>query len=154
MGKARFEARLVEGHQGVTVVIVPFDPEAVWLQKPFRLAGRRHGWLVKGTANGARFNGYIGDRWGRFFIQLSDRLCTTAGASIGDSVSIVVEPTNTTQAYFYALEQSKMTTQPSRARTDAIAFPDPTTTKRRKSATSEGQRSLATSAGLRRQKPD
>jgi len=154
MGKARFEARLVEGHQGVTVVIVPFDPEAVWLQKPFRLAGRRHGWLVKGTANGARFNGYIGDRWGRFFIQLSDRLCTTAGASIGDSVSIVVEPTNTTQAYFYAREQSKMTTQPSRARTDAIAFPDPTTTKRRKSATSEGQRSLATSAGLRRQKPD
>jgi len=154
MGKARFEARLVEGHQGVTVVIVPFDPEAVWLQKPFRLAGRRHGWLVKGTANGARFNGYIGDRWGRFFIQLSDRLCTTAGASIGDSVSIVVEPTNTAKAYFYALEQSKMTTQPSRARTDAIAFPDPTTTKRRKSATSEGQRSLATSAGLRRQKPD
>jgi len=154
MGKARFEARLVEGHQGVTVVIVPFDPEAVWLQKPFRLAGRRHGWLVKGTANGARFNGYIGDRWGRFFIQLSDRLCTTAGTSIGDSVSIVVEPTNTAKAYFYALEQSKMTTQPSRARTDAIAFPDPTTTKRRKSATSEGQRSLATSAGLRRQKPD
>ena len=154
MGKARFEARLVEGHQGVTVVIVPFDPEAVWLQKPFRLAGRRHGWLVKGTANGAGFNGYIGDRWGRFFIQLSDRLCTTAGASIGDSVSIVVEPTNTAKAYFYALEQSKMTTQPSRARTDAIAFPDPTTTKRRKSATSEGQRSLATSAGLRRQKPD
>jgi len=110
---------------------------------------------VKGTANGARFNGYIGDRWGRFFIQLSDRLCTTAGASIGDSVSIVVEPTNTAQAYFYALEQSKMTTQPSRARTDAIAYPAATTEKRRKSATSAGQRSVATSsAGLRRQKPD
>ena len=154
MGKARFEAPLVEGHQGVTAVIVPFDPEAVWRRKPFRLAGRRHGWLVKGTANGATFNGYIGDRWGRFFIQLDDRLCKTAGASIGDSVSMVVEPTNTAEAYFHALEQSKMTTQPSRARSDAIAFPDTATTKRRKSATSAGQRSLATSAaGFRRQKP-
>jgi hypothetical protein len=155
MGKARFEARLVEGHQGLTVVIVPFDPEAVWRQKPLRLAGRRHGWLVKGTANGATFNGYIGDRWGRFFIQLDDRLCKTAGASIGDSLSMVVEPTDTAKAYFYALEQSKMTTQPSRARTDAIAFPDATLTKRRKSATSAGQRSLATSAaGSGAKKPE
>ena len=152
MGKARFEARLVEGHKGVTVAIVPFDPEAVWRQKPFRLAGRRHGWLVKGTANGAQFNGYIGDRWSRFFIQLNDRLCKTAGASIGDSVSMVVEPTNTAEAYFHALEQSKVTTQPSRSRTDAIAFPDATTPRRRKSTRSVGQRSLATSAaGLRRQ---
>src|SRR5437868_219534 len=68
MAKAHFEAELVEGHKGVTVVIVPFSPEDVWLTKPIRLDRRRHGWLVTGTANGTRFDGYIGERWGRFFI--------------------------------------------------------------------------------------
>ncbi len=33
MSKARFKAELIEGHRGVTVVIVPFDPEAVWRRK-------------------------------------------------------------------------------------------------------------------------
>jgi len=46
MEKVRFNAELIEGHKGVTVVLVPFDPEKMWLQKPIRLYGRRHGWLV------------------------------------------------------------------------------------------------------------
>lgn len=49
MPSARFVAEIVEGHKGVTVVIVPFDPEKKWRRKPVRLAGRRHGWLVRGT---------------------------------------------------------------------------------------------------------
>jgi hypothetical protein len=68
MSKARFEAALFEGHKGVTAVIVPFDPQEVWGLKPVRLAPRRDGWLVTGTVNGTRFDGYIGFRWGRFFI--------------------------------------------------------------------------------------
>src|SRR5215467_10282011 len=124
MGKARFKAQLIEGHKGVTAVMVPFDPEAVWRQKPFRLAGRRYGWLVKGMANGARFNGYIGDRWGHFFITLDDRLRQAAGVSVGDTVSMVVEPTRTIEAYLLAWEQSQITTQPSKARPDAIVFSD------------------------------
>jgi len=41
MGKTQFEAELIEGHKGVTVVIVPFNPEVAWSQKPIRLDPRR-----------------------------------------------------------------------------------------------------------------
>jgi hypothetical protein len=61
MDKVKFEAELIEGHKGVTVVLAPFDPEERWSQKPVRLAGRRHGWLVAGSANSVEFDGYIGD---------------------------------------------------------------------------------------------
>jgi hypothetical protein len=122
MKKARFEAPLIEGHKGVAAILVPFDPEAVWRQKPTRLAGRRHGWLVKGTANGVAFNGYIGDRWGRFFITLDDELRRAADVSVGDVVLTVVEPTATARAYLQACAQSEMTTQPKKARADSLAF--------------------------------
>ena len=84
MRKVEFEAELIEGHKGVTVVIVPFDPEEAWSQKPVRLDPRRDGWLVTGTANGVRFDGYIGYRWGRFFIIIDLELREAAGVSVGD----------------------------------------------------------------------
>ncbi|HVQ63578.1 MAG TPA: hypothetical protein VMT78_03515, partial [Terriglobia bacterium] len=62
--KAEFNAELIKGHKGVTVVLVPFDPEEGWSRKPVRLHERRHGWLIRGTANGVPFDGYIGERWG------------------------------------------------------------------------------------------
>lgn len=62
MKKARFKAVLIEGHKGVTAVIVPFDPQAVWKLDPTPLDARREGWLVKGTLNGAPFEGWIGKR--------------------------------------------------------------------------------------------
>src|SRR6185369_6419528 len=49
MIKTRFEAELIEGHKGVTVVIVPFNLETAWSRKPVRLDSRRDGWLVAGT---------------------------------------------------------------------------------------------------------
>jgi len=67
MEKVRFQAELIEGHKGVTVVLVPFDPEQRWSRKPVRLDPRRHGWLIIGSANGVAFEGYIGQRWNRFF---------------------------------------------------------------------------------------
>src|ERR1700748_2824068 len=100
--KQRFEAPLFEGHKGVTAVLVPFNPETVWQQKPFRLAGRRHGWLVKGSANGAKFIGYIGDRWGRFFIALDEQVRRGADVSVGDLVVMVVEPAATEKVYLAA----------------------------------------------------
>jgi hypothetical protein len=124
MKTARFETPLIEGHRGVTVVLVPFNPEAVWRQSPVRLAGRRYGWLIRGTANGVRFNGYIGERWGRYFIAIDEALRCAARASVGQIVSLIVEPTNTAKAYRHACEQSKSTTQPSKARTDALSFGD------------------------------
>src|SRR5689334_12588817 len=98
MRKARFEGELVEGHKGVTAVRVPFDPEAVWRQRPFRLAGRRHGWLVTGTANGARFEGYVGERWNRFFITFDERLRDAARVRVGDVVTLVIAPIATRKA--------------------------------------------------------
>ena len=91
--KATFDAELIEGHKGVTAVIVPFDPEEGWSQKPVRLEGRRHGWLITGTVNRVRFDGYVGERWGRFFMIIDDELREKAGVSVGDTLHLVVQPT-------------------------------------------------------------
>ena|SRR5436309_15500922 len=74
MEKVRFQAELIEGHKGVTVVLVPFDPEQRWSRKPVRRDPRRHGWLIIGSANGVAFEGYIGQRWNRFFIIIDSGL--------------------------------------------------------------------------------
>ena len=123
--KAEFEAELIEGHKGVTVVIVPFDPEEGWSQKPVRLASRRHGWLIKGTVNRARrkpvrFDGYIGERWGRFFIIIDAELRQAAEVSVGDTLKVIVQPTEEAEVFERALAQSKVTTQPRTSRPDAI----------------------------------
>ncbi len=120
MSKARFEAELVQGHKGVTAVLVPFDPEAVWRQKPVRLDPRRDGWLVKGTVQGVRFDGYIGQRWGRFFLIVEAPLRKAAGVSVGDRVRVVVEPTATQRALEKARELSTNTTAPKKGRADAV----------------------------------
>jgi hypothetical protein len=109
---AKFRAELIEGHKGVMAVIVPFDPEELWGLKPLRLAGRRHGWPVKGRAGRKRFVGYIGERWGRFFVTLD------VGARPGELLSITLEPTRDAAVLAAAIEQSRATTQPKRARAD------------------------------------
>jgi hypothetical protein len=120
MSKARFEAALFEGHKGVTAVLVPFDPEEVWGLKPVRLAPRRDGWLVTGTVNGTRFDGYIGFRWARFFIIIEPELRSAAKLFVGDTLSVVVEPTTTRKALAKARKQSKVTMAPPKSRADAI----------------------------------
>jgi hypothetical protein len=116
MSKERFEAALFEGHKGVTAIIVPFDPEQVWGLKPVKLGPRRSGWLVKGTVNATRFDGYIGFRWGRFFILIEPELRSAAKVSVGDMLAIVVEPTTTAKTLAKAREQSKVTTAPKKGR--------------------------------------
>src|SRR5262245_25103835 len=116
MTKARFESELIEGHKGVTVVLVPFDPERTFERPPHRLAGRRHGWPVKGTLNRVHFEGYVGDRWGRFFIIVDPELREKARLSVGDVVKVVVEPTGSAKVLAKAIEQSAVTTQPKKAR--------------------------------------
>jgi hypothetical protein len=113
MRRARFEAVVIEGHKGVRAVMVPFDPEDIWQVKPHRLAGRRHGWLVKGKLGGKKLEGYIGERWGNFFITVTDR-------EPGETVRVELEPTTSAAILTRAIEQSKATTQPGKARPDAI----------------------------------
>ena len=120
MKKQRFEAELIEGHKGVTVVLVPFDPEERWSQKPVRLDRRRHGWLITGTANGVEFDGYIGERWNRFFITIDSGLRKAAEVTVGDTLEMIVEPTTTARALAIARAQSKLTTAPKSPRHDAI----------------------------------
>jgi Domain of unknown function (DUF1905) len=123
MSKARFEAALFEGHKGVTAVLVPFDPENLWGLKPVKLAPRRDGWLVTGTVNRVRFDGYIGFRWGRFFIIIEPALRSAAAVEVGDTLSLVVEPTTTPKALAKARKQSEVTTAPTKSRADAIELP-------------------------------
>jgi hypothetical protein len=118
--KAAFEAELIEGHKGVTVVIVPFDPEEVWDDKPVRLAGRRHGWPVTGTVDGKKFTGYVGDRWGRFFVIITPAVRAAAGVEVGDTLTVTLAPSRTAAAIAAAIEQSRVTTQPSKARKDVV----------------------------------
>jgi len=120
----RFEAELIEGHKGITVVIVPFDPEERWSLKPVRLAGRRHGWLISGTANGVAFDGYIGERWNRFFIMIDSSLRAAAKVAVGDTLKMIVEPISSARALVQAREQSKNTTAPKHPRKDAIDPPE------------------------------
>lgn len=129
--KAEFEAELIEGHKGITAVIVPFDPEEGWARKPVRLAQRRHGWPVTGTVNRVRFDSYIGERWGRFFITIDPELRAAAGVAVGDKLKIVVQPTTSPKVFERALEQSKQTTQPKTARPDAIVMKTSATRKAR-----------------------
>jgi hypothetical protein len=124
MNKVQFEAELIEGHKGVTVVLVPFDPEERWSRKPVRLEGRRHGWLVVGSANGVGFDGYIGERWNRFFIIIDSGLREAAKVAVGDTLRMIVAPTSSVRALAQARAQSKMTTAPKRPRTDAIDPPE------------------------------
>ena len=121
MEKARFESELIQGHKGVAVVLVPFDPEEGWAQKPMRLDPRRHGWLVSGKANGIPFDGYIGERWNRFIIIIGNELRDAAEVSVGDTVRITVKPISSERAFIQARAQSRMTTAPKKHRTDAIA---------------------------------
>jgi len=123
--KKRFQAELMEGHKGILAVLVPFNPEVAFRRKPTRLAGRRHGWPVRGTARGVAFDGYIGERWGRFFIALDERVCSDAGIGVGDVVAVSVTPSAEASVVAAAVQQSRKTTQPSKARPDALPSAHP-----------------------------
>src|SRR5690242_9232440 len=110
----RFAAALIQGHKGITAVIVPFDPKDVWALEPLMLDDRRYGWLVRGSMNGAPFDGWIGHRWGRHFIMVDAELRRAASVSLGDAVEVVIRPTKSRKALAIALEQAKLTTAPGR----------------------------------------
>ena len=114
MSKAKFIAELFEGHKDVHAVIVPFDPQEVWGQKPVKIDPRRDGWLIRGTMNNVRFLGWIGYRWGRFFIIVDPGMRETLGVSVGASIVVVVEPTDSEAAMKIAREQARLTTAPSK----------------------------------------
>ena len=95
MKKRDFRTELLSGHKGAAV-LVPFDPEEAWGIAPRQVAskayGKRAGHLIAGTLNGHRFEGWIGHRWGRFFILVDEQLQDAAGIGVGDMVDVSVRP--------------------------------------------------------------
>jgi hypothetical protein len=120
MRPVRFTSELFEGHKGITAVRVPFDPEVLFGLEPVRLEGTRHGWPVKGTVNRVPFEGYIGDRWGRFFITIEPELREAVKATVGDELAFAIAPSKSARVLETARAQSKQTTAPRRARGDAV----------------------------------
>ncbi len=90
-----FRAEILTGHKGAAV-IVPFDPAEAWGSRPVLIAskayGKRPGHPVRATLNGHPFNGWIGHRWGRFFILVDQALQEAAGVAVGDVVGVSVQP--------------------------------------------------------------
>ena len=93
MATQDFVAELLLGHKGAAV-LVPFDPGKVWGTRPVEhgVLPWRTGHLVRGAMNGVPFEGWIGRRWGRFFILVDSKLQAKAGIAVGDMVQVVVEP--------------------------------------------------------------
>jgi predicted DNA-binding protein (MmcQ/YjbR family) len=93
--RRRFESVLESGHKGAAV-IVPFDPREVWGREPVEIAtpvyAKALGHPVRGTIAGVPFEGWIGRRWGRFFILVDEDLRRRAGISPGDRVPVSVAP--------------------------------------------------------------
>ena len=92
MSRQSFRGEILTGHKG-DAVVVPFDPAKVWSAEPAAVPPPwRRGYLVRGTLNQHAFEGWIGFRWGRFFILVDDELQRAAGVSAGDEVDVIVEP--------------------------------------------------------------
>jgi uncharacterized protein DUF1905 len=116
--RIQFRAELIAGHKGVIAAIVPFDPEVAWGRPAIALDARRRGWLVAGKLDGVAFDGWIGHRWGRFFIIVDEALRSAARVAAGDTVEVVVAPTARGAALDVAHAQAPLTTA-SRRRPDA-----------------------------------
>ena len=92
--RREFDAELYEGHDGTWAVKVPFDPASA-LGTRFEPVSHRHateGHVVRGTMNGAKFDGFIGKKYGFFFLLVEGELRKNVGATPGDTVTVVVEP--------------------------------------------------------------
>src|SRR5262245_64074301 len=87
----RFRAEIELGHKG-SAVIVPFDPEKVWGIAPVKVLRQSMGHFVSGSMNGVAFEGFIGHRWGRFFVMVDDAMQKATGTKPGDSLDVVVSP--------------------------------------------------------------
>ena len=120
MPRATFPAEVVEGHKGVIALVVPFDPEEAWGLAPIRLAGRRHGWPVRGRAGRKRFTGYVGERWGRFFVMID---ADALGVRPGATIAVALEPTRDAEIVAAAIAQSRATTEPKKARRLSASAP-------------------------------
>ena len=91
MNREKFKGELLTGHKEAAVE-VPFDPAKHWAIPPKQLWRGRHGHSVRAKMNGAPFETFIVPRSKRFFMLVNDELLKALGVSVGDTVSVSVEP--------------------------------------------------------------
>jgi hypothetical protein len=77
----RFDAVVERGHKGCAFVL-PFKPGA--------RASARGRWFVSGTVAGARFEGEVGLRWGRYFMCVDDDSLRALGLAEGDTARVTM----------------------------------------------------------------
>jgi hypothetical protein len=89
--KERFKTVLLPGHKGAAVE-VPFDPTKLWAIAARPLWPGRRGHTVRGELNGVSFGSCIVPRSRKFWMLVAEEVQWKAGVSVGDAVSVAVEP--------------------------------------------------------------
>jgi hypothetical protein len=91
MKRREFKAEVLPGHKDAAVE-VPFDPAWAWDISPKPLWRGRRGHEVKGKLNGCVFESFIVPRSKKFWMVVDEELKRKAKVSVGDVVSVSVEP--------------------------------------------------------------
>jgi hypothetical protein len=91
MREQRFSARISTDSEGRTVVVIPFDPDALWGTKAYHLVGGRITPVATGDSV-RRLRGKItpdGDQW---VFAINPAWVQGTGVAVGDEVSAEFEP--------------------------------------------------------------
>jgi hypothetical protein len=92
MKKKRFKAEVLSGHKD-DAVEVPFDPTSTWGLPPRPIWRGRRGHAVRGTLNGFIFEeSFIVPRQKKFYLLIDRDMGRAAGVTIGDRVTVAIEP--------------------------------------------------------------
>jgi hypothetical protein len=80
----RFSTVMVAASRGRGLIPVPFDPDELWGSK-----ARHH---VGGTVNGQRIRGIVEPVGDGFGLTLGPAWLRDCGASVGDTITVTIEP--------------------------------------------------------------
>jgi Domain of unknown function (DUF1905) len=89
--RKEFKGELLPGHKGGAVE-VPFDPAKLWATPARPLRPGRRGHTVRGELNGISFGSCIVARSKKFWMLVDEEVQKKAGVSVGDTLTVSVEP--------------------------------------------------------------
>jgi Domain of unknown function (DUF1905) len=91
MTNARFTGQVLGGHKQAAIE-VPFDPGKQWGLTAAKLWAGRRGYKVRGSFADVSFQSVVVPRAKRFWVLIDEEHLKAAGVSVGDSVSVLLEP--------------------------------------------------------------
>ena len=80
----RFTVTVADGGPGRLLIVVPFDPDQTWIEKP-----RHH---ITGTVNGMGARGVLERRGDGYGFTLGPAWRRDCGVAVGDTVTVVIRP--------------------------------------------------------------